>query len=225
GSFTNTSGTIQALNCTPSCISTIQLLNGVVVTGGTLTTTGNGVIESGNSASLIGVTVSGGSLYALPDNTNTTVQGTITNNGNIQLNSSNNATDLIVAASSTVTLTGSGTVAMGNNGANRVYSAGGTGTLINQETIQGGGQLGVNLLTLDNQGTINANVGTPLIVFPGGGGVTNTAKMEASSGGTLDLQGSYTNTGGLIEALAGSTVKLDKATITGGTLTTSGGGV
>jgi hypothetical protein len=172
------------------------------------------------------LTVNSDDTLNFNDNTSLTVNGTsISNAGSISLNSSNNPTDLIIAGNNSVTLSGGGTLTMGNNGANRVYSAGGTGTLINQETIQGGGQLGVNQLTLDNQGTINANVGTPLIVQPGSGGVTNTATMEASSGGTLDLQGSYTNTGGLIEALAGSTVKLDGATITGGTLTTSGGGV
>jgi len=52
--------------------------------------------------------------------------------------------------------------------------------------------------------------------------------VEATNGGTLEVQGSiYANTGGKIQAVGvGSTVLLDQSiTISGGTVTTSGGGV
>jgi hypothetical protein len=222
GTFNNANGTIQALNAaTPSVV----LLTGATLNGGTLTTTGNGIMESGSTATLNGVTLSSGSTYTLPNGTNTVLQGTITNLGKFQLNSGGNLTDLILAGNTTVTLSGGGTVTLGNNPNNRLYSSGGGGRLINQETIQGGGQLGVGQTAITNSGTINANVANALIVAPSGSGVTNTGTMEASGGGTLDLRGGYTNTGGLIEALAGSTVAMDGATINGGTLTTSGGGL
>src|SRR5262249_35602161 len=155
---------------------------------------------------LNGVTISSGSTYTLPNNTTTLLQGTITNNGLIQLNSVGNATDLQIGGSgATVTLTGGGTVNMGNNSQNRIYSAGnGTGTLVNStgNTIQGAGQIGVGQMNLNNQGTINANLSSGLTINPGGGSqlVTNTGTLEATAGGTLTLQGAFTNTGGLIKA-------------------------
>jgi hypothetical protein len=172
------------------------------------------------------VTVDADDRLSLNNNTSLTVNGTtISNAGGISLNSAGNLTDLILAGNNTVTLSGGGTVTLGNNPNNRIYSSGGGGRLVNQETIQGGGQLGVGQTAITNSGTINANVANELIVAPSGSGVTNTGTMEASGGGTLDLRGGYTNTGGLIEALAGSTVAMDGATINGGTLTTSGGGL
>jgi PEP-CTERM motif len=61
-----------------------------------------------------------------------------------------------------------------------------------------------------------------------GNGTTNTSLIEATNGATLNLGGSFTNTGGTILSMgSGSTVNLSGAatsTITGGTLTTSGGG-
>ena len=53
--------------------------------------------------------------------------------------------------------------------------------------------------------------------------------MEASSGGTLQLEGAIANTNGTtngtIEALSGGTVLLNGATVSGGTVTTAGTGV
>src|SRR4029077_10790644 len=128
---------------------------------------------------------------------------------------------------STTTLTGSGTVLMGTSGMNYVLAP---GTLINQNnTIQGAGTilLGGADGTLDNRGTVNANVnGGILGVTPGPAAVTNSGILEASNGGTLQLlQGAYVNTGGTIQAGAGSAVQLDGATITAGTLTTIGNGL
>ena len=218
GGYTNAGGLIEAL-----AGSTVQM-DGATINGGTLTTSGGGLMESVNTATFNGITLSSGSTYTLPNGTNTVLQGTITNKGNFQINAGGNNTDLIVGTAS-VTLQGGGTVTMGNNSTNnRIYGAAGSDVLTNQETIQGSGQLGVNQLTLVNQGLINANTSAGLVV-QASGGTTNTGTMEASSGGTLDLRGGYTNTGGLLEALAGSTVQMDGATINGGTLTTSGGGL
>ncbi len=86
-------------------------------------------------------------------------------------------------------------------------------------------------MELNNQGTINANIGgggaNRLILDPTTGTHVNTGTLEATNGGTLEVQGSnYTNTGGKIQAVgAGSTVLLDAFTMVGGgTVTTSGGG-
>ena len=71
-----------------------------------------------------------------------------------------------------------------SNSANNIITGG--GTLTNGETIQGGGDIGDGNLTLVNNGTIDANQSTALIINPNGG-TTNTKTMEATTGGTLDL--------------------------------------
>ena len=224
GTYTNTSGTIKALNATAA--STV-LLDGATINGGTLTSTGNGTIQTQGSAALNGVTLSTGTSYVIPDNTTTTLQGTITNNGTIAMNSGGDNTNLVI--SGPVTLTGTGTLNLGNSFTNRIYSGSGSDTLTIKQVIQGAGQLGVGLTTLVNQSTVDSNFsGSTLQINPNGGGVTNTsAILEATSGATLQLLGTYTNTSGTIQAVnatAASTVLLDGATINGGTLTSTGNG-
>ena len=51
----------------------------------------------GNGSTLDGVTISTGSTATVQDNTTTTLQGTLTNNGSIALNSGGNSTDLAIS--------------------------------------------------------------------------------------------------------------------------------
>src|SRR5712692_9526224 len=154
--------------------------------------------------------------------------GTINNGGHLNINSTGTLTALdIQSAGGLVTLTGGGTLNMSNN-PNNVIGYGG-GPLINvNNTIQGAGQIGNTQMGLNNQGTINANIaGTNRLILDPAGTTTNTGTVEATNGGTLEVQGSiYANTGGTIQAVgAGSTVLLEQSiTISGGTVTTSGGG-
>jgi hypothetical protein len=233
GSWTNIGGTISA-----QAGSSVVLYNNVSITGGTLTTSGTGVIHSlgGNTAFLTGLTNAG--TYAIDNNSTTVLSGTITNNGTLQLNSTGNATflDVTNTGSQSATLAGTGTVVLGAGGPNYIYSVNGNAsTLTNATTITGVGNIGNGVLTLVNNATIDANVSPTvssgaLSIVPGAGGVTNTATLEATNGGTLVLTGSFTNTGSsaVIEALGtdsssnASTVVLSNATINGGTLTTNG---
>ena len=132
-----------------------------------------------------------------------------------------NNTELTIAG--TTTLSGTGNVTMSNNSAN--YITGG-GTFTNAETIQGGGAIGNGNLTFVNNGTVDANQPTALTINANGG-TTNTKTMEATAGGTLHLLDyTITNTGGTILATgAGSVVSLDAVSISGGTLTSSAGGI
>jgi hypothetical protein len=224
GTFTNTGATIEALNASgPSMV----LLSNSTVTGGTLTTTGNGIIENTNNATLSGVTLTTGTNFLEPDNTSTLWQGTITNNGTISVNSGGNSTNLQIGGP--VTLTGTGTVNLGNNFNNRIYATNGTDTLTIKQVIQGAGQIGVGLTTLVNLSTIDSNFNSStLLIQPNGGGFTNTGGiLQATNGGVLELNGNFVNTGGTIEALnatSASSVVLSNATITGGTLTSTGNG-
>ena len=225
GGVDNAGGTITALDG-----SQVQLINGMVITGGTLTTTGTGTINNLNTATLISLTNTG--TFVGNNNSTTTLIGNMTNPGTILLNSVANFTDL--ALNGNVTLTGRGTVSLANFA--RVL---GSGILTNVDNlIEGnataGGSLGANAIGLINQtaGVINSNnSGLVLNVDPNSAnGLINQGLMEASNGGILLLTGNggggFANTGGVITAVDGSEVQLtNSVSITGGTLSTSGSGV
>ena len=220
----NAGGTLSAINS-----GRISLSNGTVVTGGTLSTATSGAILTalGSNATLNGVTLASGAQYIGSNASATTLVGTIANGGTITLSSGGNATDLLMSGN--VTLTGAGSVLMGNGINNRILGA---GRLINDvgHTIQGGGQIGVNAIAITNAGLIVSNQPSGLEINPNATGMINTGTLRAASGATLNLSGSgggtFTNTGGTIEAQAGSTVRLiDGAVIIGGTLTTSDSGI
>ncbi len=135
GTFNNTGGTIRAV----ASGAVVNLQSGVAITGGTLTDSGGGVIETVNadSASLNGVTSTG--TLSVHDNSTLLLQGTISNNGTLQINSAGNLTNL--ETSGNVTLTGTGTVRMGNQPNNIIKGAStGKEVLTNQQTISRGRQ-------------------------------------------------------------------------------------
>ena len=214
---TNTGGTISA-----GTGSQVVLFTGSI-TGGTLTSTGTGAFNVTDNFTLNTLTLSTGGTLNLLNNTQLNLgAGTFTNNGTINVNGGNNGTILAIAGATT--LAGTGKVAMSNSTNNQIT---GGGTLTNEETIQGSGQLGANSLTLVNTSTglIDANQSTTLFINASGG-TTNTGKMEATTGGTLEFEtDAVVNTGGTIEAIGtGSTVNLFTGGITGGTLTSNTGG-
>src|SRR4029077_5111195 len=163
-----------------------------------------------NGATINNLTIDSDDALIINTNTFLTVNGNISNAGQITLYGQ--AANLYIGGS-TVTLSGGGTVHM--NGMGNI----GGGTLINQNnTIQGIGTIGV--MNLVNAGTIDANFNSvnygPLMIDSSLGAATNTGLIEATNGGLLELFGNFTNTGGTISAGAGSTVDMGGASITGG---------
>ncbi|NMC74692.1 MAG: choice-of-anchor D domain-containing protein, partial [Geobacteraceae bacterium] len=223
-SITNAGGVIEALTA-----STVEI-NNTAITGGTLQTAGTGIIQLQNGALLNSVTNTG--FVNVANNQNALLQGTITNNGTLKLSSTGGATDIRIVGA--VTLAGNGTLTLGGNSNNRVFGVEATPTdnvLTNSagHTIQGGGQLGVNLMGLDNQGLITANVNgsTLYIDLRENNPVrSNSGTLRAENGGKLRILSSniIANTGGVIEAGNGSLVEIFDTTISGGTLLTSGSG-
>ncbi|MCX5647104.1 MAG: hypothetical protein NTZ17_20850, partial [Phycisphaerae bacterium] len=64
-----------------------------------------------------------------------------------------------------------------------------------------------------------------LTIYAGTGGMVNTGTLRAVDGGTLELRdGTFTNSGALMEAQDGSTVFFSSATATGGTVQAEGTG-
>jgi hypothetical protein len=218
-SITANGGTVIVGNPFNNFVATIN--------GGTLTSTGGGTFETlaGNTGTLNGVTLAAGTTYINPADSNLLVSGTITNNGNIQVNASGGAaSNLQVTANTTLSGTGTVTLSYNNtlfNDANILgASAGLTLTNSSSSTIEGAGNIGSGGLTLANGGTVDANTaGFTLLTT---GAITNTGLLEANSGGTLDLEAAVNNTGGNITANGGTVNVL--TTITSGTLNSTGGG-
>jgi hypothetical protein len=152
------------------------------------------------------------------------LKGSIANSGTVTVDAGGN-----LYIDGAVTLSGNGKVVLagaqisanGNNPGATLTNAG--------NTISGAGQIGNNgdtNLTLVNKGTVDANVAANTLTINTGNAVTNSALLEATGGGTLDIKDSVNNVGGTILASgAGSQVVLDPLTITGGILKTLNGGV
>lgn len=142
-------------------------------------------------------------------------------NGSLTLNATSGTSQLLIG-SSTLTLSGGGTIAMSASANNQIRGSSSTNGLINQVTITGGGSIGGGQMGLTNQGNITASTpAVPLVVQPNASGVVNTGTMAATNNSTLTLQsGTFTNTGGTIQAQSGSTVLVSNATVAGGNVKT-----
>ena len=166
GSFNNNGGTIQAQTGSTVRLSgstsvtqgtldvgpnaTLQLAAGSFNSGSLTTATGSTINTTAGSNTLGGTLnlVSGASSLTLNNNTNLSLlsSGTYTIDGTLTVDSGGN-----------VTLKGSGKVVLDNNSRNRVYGAAASNKLIlDGLNLEGGDQLGVNMLGL----TSNATSGT-----------------------------------------------------------------
>lgn len=235
GNVFNTGGVIEALDG-----STGRIANSITVDGGTVTSSGTGAIRGdtagGGGGRLSNVTNNG--TVALANGETLSLAGVFTNNGVVRLDSTGSGTTLSFANGTT--LTGPGVVTLSNNGSNIIQGVG-TGdnvTIAAGAVIQGAGQVnpgpagGSSMAEITNDGLIDANIsGAGLSIRAenfNATALTNTGTLRASNGGTLTLFGTsaLANSDGIVEALTGSTVRINSGiTIEGGTVTSSGTGV
>jgi len=177
---------------------------------------------------LRGASLGADSTLTVQNNTTLTLQDALATSGTVLLNSVGNYTQL--AASGTVTLQAGSLVRMSDNTENRITADGHAAVLTNKGTIQGAGRLSdidANL-SFVNAGLVNATGANAIVLNTGGTGVANTGLMEDTGAGGLIIQNTAVdNTGGgvILAAGAGAHVDLQTATIIGGTLKTTGGGV
>ena len=205
GTFLNGGATIQAINA-----SQVQLSGGNV-SGGTLTTSGGGLILNIGNSTIGNLTNNG--AFAANNGTTTNLIGTITNTGNIAINSAGNNTDVIIQGD--VTLAGNGTVVLSNTTANRIYGATNTDRLTNSNTISGAGSIGINFLALTNNGTILANLSQPINidVVAGAGNLLNAGTVQSNVGSAINI-----GSGDILRQTAG-------LTLANGALNFAGGGL
>jgi hypothetical protein len=195
------------------------LLNSVSVLGGTLNcSTGTAITAVNNTTNLFS-SITNNAQINLTAGTTINVMGNLTDNGQFLVNSgSNNATTILNFSGGTVTGTGSLVL----NSSNTTAQLNGALTQSAGHSILGYGQINA---ALTNNGTVNANVNGQTLALQTSN-MTNNSLFEATVGGTLYINGITVNqsTGGLISASgSGSVINLNGATISGGTLNTSGG--
>ena len=176
----NAGGTIEAL------AGSTVLLEGTV-SGGTLTTSGSGVIQSENGTldGTVNVPTNSGTITTSGGD-GLTMQGTVNNTGTIAMTGNG-----CIYAAQPTTLTGTGKLTLG--GSNCIYGSGIPFT--NQSTIEGGGSIGdSNPMPITNDGTILANnKKAPLTISPNSVGFTNNGRLTANKSCTLIINSSVSN--------------------------------
>lgn len=219
----NTNGTITAEDT-----STVFINGGAVVTGGELATTGTGQIATTQSgATLVGVTNSG--TYDLTAANELALDGGLTNNGTLTVNSDGANADSQLLILSDMTIDGAGAIVLnasqGNSAPQRASIDSDGAAVLTQaagHTISGRGRITANFI---NNGLVSANVaGNDLDLNTND--KTNNAQLLATGGGSIEISTiNIDNTNGSITAEDTSAVRLNNgATITGGELNTSGTG-
>ena len=219
----NLGGTVTAGSGTVNLSSTLQ---GGTLTGAGLQTNGTATLDGATEGAL---TLLSGGTWTGGLNTTTVVLGTLTNQGNIQLNAgSGNNTFLNIAADTT--LQGGGTVTLNNgdnNGRPYIQQTSGGVTLTNVDNlILGAGTIGNGGLTLDNAagGTVDASISGQAMILNGSGNITNAGLLEATGGGTLRITNLIANSAGSVVANGGVVYVDNAGTVQGGTLTSENGG-
>jgi hypothetical protein len=213
----NRGGTIEALNG-----STVSMGAGTYW-GGTLTTEGTGAFQvegGGSNPFLSDVTNTG--RYQILSAGSATLEGTINNTGTIQLLSQGGGTDLFINGS--VVVAGSGKVLLVDspNPNNYVVGYAAGSQLTNRSTIEGTGTIGDALLTVVNEGTINANVAAHPLSFAVDAAFTNLGLLQATNGATLNILNPAFNNQGTLQVDASSTTNAAGYTQTAGTTLVNG---
>ncbi len=209
------------------------VLDDISLTGGTLASEGSGFVKVEGFTTRIGdVTIAAGSTV----NTGRylALERTITNRGTLVADEFDNATRIDADG---VTLTGGGDFVLYDNfnESEIIGEALGAVLTIGNQTIRGNGYVWGGNLSVINDGVISAQpdsyTPTPDTLFVIDlARMVNTGVLEARSGATLALNnpgtGLIENENGLIRAIgSGAIVNLGNATISGGKLATSAGGV
>ena len=204
GTIDSDGGTISS-----SGTGTLTFASGFELQNGTITAGSTGTVVSGTAGFTDvtnngAITVNSDSVFA--------VTNTLTNNGAITVGPGNVNNSVGFVLRGDVTLGGTGTVML--NGVNaRVSdeSSAFTRVLTNAagHTFNGFGQLGVNQINIVNAGLVIGDAAGKQLQIDAATSFANTGTIRASGGGLVRLGNGLNvldNTGGTIEALAGSEV-------------------
>ena len=199
---------------TPTVTNVDNTISGDGAIGGGLDFTNDGTIETNNSTSSHGGTISIGTVVNPPmapfgsfvnngtvraDDGGTVIFGqdgvgeSFSNQGSIDVSSTGDATKLEIAGSSTIVGFGAGgTINLGGSGAqsgDQIVSDGKAASLtLIKQTLKGAGTIGDSNLTINNtSGTIDADIAGETLYLGSSGAptLTNGGTLEATNGGIL----------------------------------------
>ena len=213
GALDNTDGVIEAAGSV--------VISGATIAGGTLRSTGGAFSAQANSL-LSALALDG--LLTVPNNNLIYLRGTIANTGQITLASTGHGTYLRTLDADAVLQGGE---VVGTNTTANIIDATTLGQrLTNNGTIRGAMSLGANSLIVVNNGLVRAEGGGGIHIDPPTGGFDNNGTMRSTAGSSFFvINGTLDNTGGLIDVLADSSFTLQSATLTGGTVQSTGTGI
>ena len=183
GWFDNTGGRIIAGT------SDVQLLSGVAISGGTIASSGAGVVRvvQGHSASLYGVINTG--VLSLDNASSTNLYSSMLNAGTLNVAPTDNNTVAYINGS--FNLSGGGVFRLGQPGSAGAAILAGSGTLVTDNHVRGAGYFGNNSIAIINNALVRADAGG-LTVDPANLGATvgflNNGSLLAD-GGALTLTG------------------------------------
>ncbi|MCC5795224.1 MAG: hypothetical protein JJT85_10895 [Chromatiales bacterium] len=199
------------------------------ISGGTLHTEGSGVIDIGggtNPATLVSLANTG--LLRISSSRDARFAGAIENDGTIEILNQPGSGRTRLLVDDFVAFSGTGSITLAGNSGDQIRGVSTGALLVNEagHTIQGSGNLGVNLLTLDNRGLVDGNnpaVQLTISLNPS----LNAGVMRASNGGVVQLNNTNVDsTGGTIASLDGSRFDIHNSSrVRGATLVTEGSGV
>lgn len=221
--------------------STLLLDNGSILGGAVVTNSAGGTIVTDSLGGKIDGILHNpdGGIIRITNDSELILfsTGTYNNAGMIDLDGSGpfaSFANTSLQADGDVLLEGGGAIDMGTSGDGILMGrAGTTSSFTNMDnTITGSGAIRL-INSFTNHALIHVNnaptgvAGSGILFFePGSGQLFNTGVIQASNGGTIDLDaGTYQNTNGTIQALNGSTINIRPgAALIGGTIRTAGSG-
>lgn len=189
------SGTIDNADGDINAEGTVEL-DGATIAGGSIGSSGAGrVVAQGNStldgtANELSIT----GVIDISDAADLALRGSIDNAGTIEIASVGLTTELEIDGP--VTLSGGGTIVLGDSPANRVDGVNAAYLTNEDNVIRGGGTLGGNGTGLLNEGEIQADAVTALVLDVNESGFVNEGLLRASSVAGLTIAGGdFTNAG------------------------------
>jgi len=206
------------------------VFDGATITGGSISAINGAVAEIASGTTTISDATLAGTIHVENGNTLSVTGAGLTNDGQITINPSAGVSGTALRTSvAAATIDGSGVIRLNaspaNTGTALLNASLGTNvlTIAATQTVAGTGQISVNAV---NNGVIDADSpGNTLLLNTQP--KTNNNVMQATNGGTLEIDPiTVTNGGGQVVADgAGSTLVLDGATIEGGSVLAINGAV
>jgi hypothetical protein len=171
----------------------------------------------------VAVSLTNAGTLTIADKASLTIQGVVSNSGQITLAAKTTGASLIVSKAGG-TLSGGGSVVLGANALNTITGSSAKTVLTNvNDTIGGAGQIGAGELVLVNQaaGIIEQSGSVSLTINTGTASITNAGTIEATGAGGLNIASAVANTG-LLEAIKGNLTLGGAVTGTGSAVVNAG---